>query len=82
MRVGPLKVRYLSPFYRQQTVLHPLELLADDEQPGLRQQRVDVGYPPGQTVFARQHAQTSRVPSRTASIAASNDRQGRVFIAG
>ena len=65
----------------EQAVLDALELLADDEQAGVRQQMVDVGDPAGEAVLAGQHAQVAW-PSRTASIAASNDRQGRVVIAG
>ena len=71
-----------APFTPEQAVLDALELLADDEQAGVRQQMVDVGDPAGQAVLAGQHAQRRACPSRTASIAASNDRQGRVAIAG
>ena len=36
-------------------MLDPLELLADHEQTGFRQQVVDVRHPPGEAVLARQH---------------------------
>ena len=42
---------------RQQVMLHPLEMLADDMQPRIGHQVVDVGHPPRHRVLDRNQAQ-------------------------
>jgi hypothetical protein len=40
---------------RQQLMVHPLEMFADDVEPGLRQQMMDIGDAAGDRVLHRQH---------------------------
>ena len=55
MRMRALQVAERGALHAEQAVLDAMEMLADDEQAGLRQQVVDVRHPPGQAVLARQH---------------------------
>ena len=41
----------------QKMVMHPVKMLADDVQVGIRQQMVDVGDPPGDGIFDGNHGQ-------------------------
>jgi hypothetical protein len=40
-------------------MFHTLKMLPNDIQPGIREECMDIRYPAGETVFARQHSQAS-----------------------
>ena len=67
---------------RQQVMIHPLEMLADDMQARIRQQMVDVGDAAGDGIVDRDHGELGALPSRTAAKASSKVAQGRLVIAG
>ena len=56
MRMGIPDIFDAGALDPEQTVFDPLELLADDIKPGLRQQVVNVGDTARKTVLTRQHA--------------------------
>ena len=82
VRVRPLQVADRGALHAQQAVLDAMEVLADDEQAGLRQQVVDVRHPAGQAVLARQHGQLGARPRAPRPSRVSNDSQGSVVMSG
>ena len=61
---------------RQQVMVHPLIMLADDVQARVGQQVMDVGDAAGDRVLDRDHRQAGETVVHAAK-ASSNDRQGR-----
>ena len=60
VRVHTADVANGGALHAEQAVLHPLEVLGNHKQTGLRQQVVDVGHPASEAVLARQHGECGR----------------------